>query len=495
MLYDNDYNRNLARQMHTISQRYIDNAKIVGGAILGGTVLENSESECDSDYNEGGNGFAEGTHLDTGFGPTLGASPLDKITKETIIKEAKLAQGGAPFPPLVPTVGGAILGAQVGGAKYDVNTAHQTLMGGPQMGLGKREGKGFWDDFKHGFDSTIDTVGKIATTAAAIAPLVKMVAGKRGRPKGSGKKGKGILDTVKNAADDVEAAAKVGHVLEHMMDPSISDLSGMGRRKLVPRDNLPSSSMGGANVAQDIQNANEAFNVGEMGNDAGVDGNTVGGHEKLADKFKPVLKALADHSKKLGRQLKVSDYDELLKHKVFDKVKPVLEELPALIGVTGKGKRASLEKELKGKGIMDTLGPLMKFAPLLLGLGKHKGKGFLSGLLSDIGLGKKKEEGKGFISGLLSDIGLGKKKGKGEPALDKGANEELEDLPKAMAEKGGKKKGAKAGFLPQEVLSKVGGRKPSEWALLVKKVMADNKFKKMADAIAHIKKNGLYKKK
>lgn len=72
------------------------------------------------------------------------------------------------------------------------------------------------------------------------------------------------------------------------------------------------------------------------------------------------------------------------------------------------------EKEMKKKEKMES---------------KKKGKGIISGLLADIGLGKKedkpsKKKGKGIISGLLADIGLGKNEG--------GSKEKLtpkEDLP------------------------------------------------------------------
>ena len=522
MLYDNAYNRNLSRQLHEIAQRRINHAKVIGGAILGGVIHELSESDTDDDYKEGiegGNGFAAGTHLDTGFGPTLGASPVDKITKEAVLHEAKMAQGGA---------------------QHNVNSGHQTLMGGPQMGMGNRkvEAKGFWDDFATGFKQGFNGVMDVATP---LLPLAGLLAGKKEKKKRGG--------------------AKQWHELKD-------------------KNELPSSSMGGAkrkkpilNAKQDlskvIAEANPAFDLTEIGNQAGVEGNTHGSAKLsyahgagIFDKVKAALRYLKDYAIKKAKNLEPSDFLDLSKERIFLKIaRELVNELPDFIdAVKGGAKRAALRRHLKttdeGRGLLDTVGPLLKFAPLLLGLGKHKGK-----------------VGKGFLSGLLSEFGLGKRKrkGKGMPALDKGTNEELADLPKAQAEgkgilsdvlgaiglgkkkakkekkgKGilkdighlaesavldsiglGKKKGKgkKELLLPQQVLTQkkegkgilsdvlgaiglgkkkggkmkdnieVGGkRKASAWAMLVKKVMAEQKMAKMADAIAYIKKHNLYKK-
>jgi hypothetical protein len=100
-------------------------------------------------------------------------------------------------------------------------------------------------------------------------------------------------------------------------------------------------------------------------------------------------------------------------------------------------------------------------------------------------------------------------RGKGE--IDGSTKEELANLPKPNAI-GGKKKSLKdrikkdtkkGNGLIGDVLGAVGlgedekvegGKKKSEYSILVKKIMNDNKMK-MIDAIKYIKDNGLYKKK
>lgn len=516
MLYDNTYNRDLAKQLHLISQRYVDHAKFVGGAILGGTVPEVSDSESDSDHDnyEGGNGFAQGTHLDTGFGPTLGASPLDKVTKATILKEAKLAQGGK---------------------KLEINTSHQNLMGGPQMGLGKREGKGFWDDLKAAGPDILDSVAKTAAAVAPIIPIVKAIAGKK-KGKGAsgghalvpkaqlpsssmgqgkkGRKGKGFFGDLakgfkKGFDATMDTAGKVASVVGPALPvvlPVVKALAGKGKKK---RD-----------VAQAIADAQTAFNVptppinlpevSPATSESSTERVVGGALPAFFDKFKPILKYLSDYAVRKGMNLKLSDFKDLSKEKVFKTIaSEIISELPNLIKLAKGGGMKDMKKHYKGSGFLSSIAPLVKFAPLLLGLGK-KGKG----VYSDVQKGKYKIEGSG-------------------PALDKGPIEEIENLPPAQAGKGKKKgkgilssllsdvglgKPKKGGLLPQETLTKKGKgkkkekeakeekkeeeakveggkKKASEWAKLVKKVMGEQKMSRMADAIAYIKKHNLYKKK
>lgn len=501
MIYDNPYNRSIGRQLHEIAQRHINHAKIVGGAILGGVVHDCSDTDSNYSENlEGGNGFAAGTHLDTGFGPTLGASPVDKITNAAVAEAVKKADGGA---------------------KYKLNTAHQTLMGGPQQGLGKPhvEAKGFWDDFSTGFKQGFNGVMDVAK------PLIPLLAA---------------------AGKEKEGGAKEWHALKD-------------------KNELPSSSMGGSkeNMANVLAEANPAFNSASAPVYAATHDTSLSyAHGAGAfDKVKAALKYLKDYAVRKAKNIEPSDFMDLSKEKIFLKIaKELVNELPGFVDtVKGAGKRAALRKHLRsteeGRGLLDTVAPLLKFAPILLGLGKHKGK-----------------MGKGFLSDLISDIGLGKKKAravKGRAAFDQGANDEIENLPKAQGLPEKKKRARKAVggailggtelgkdkdialdksnvgsqkglFLPQEVLTKKGGkkgekkakkgkkeegkgiisdvlsdiglgkkedkeekkeeeaeggkRKASPWALLVKKVMADQKMTKMSDAIAYIKEKNLYKK-
>ena len=378
MPYDNKYNRSIAEQLHRINQNYITHSHYIGGAILGGTHF--SDSDSDSDYSsssdesvKGEGGFAEATHLDTGFEPTVGATKVE-------------------------------------GGKMLINTHSQKLTGNGERAIGSGEraigsgerviGGDFWNDFKSGFDSVVDTVGNVANAASKVIPVVQTVSG------------------------------LLGHGEEGLH---------LNKHDLTPVDNLPSSSMGGSkkkkrggnkkalqsieNVQQQIKDANEAFG-----------GRKVSGPAlKFINEVSPYLK--------LGKSL-LERYDK----DGLKAVPKLLLDVHDSLSKEGKGRMKKLGGQEKAELVKDALEALQE------GKNELKGGGLIGSLFNMVGLGKKKKMGKGLgLLGPLSNIAgavtgipmlahmgnaVGNILGLGEPAmipLDHAAKQEIADLPKAQA--------------------------------------------------------------
>ena len=414
MLYDNAYNRGLAEKLHRINQNYINHSRIMGGAILGGTEYYSD----DEDENvEGGNGFAAGTHNDTGVGSTLGATQAGGIQKTDMV-----------------------------GGKVIINTENQTLMGGNEEE--RRIGAGFWDDFKSGFDKVVDTVGKVADTAGKVIPV----------------------------------AAQVLPLL------GMGENEKLNQHNLIPVANMQSSSVGGKKKINALENAEQSVKAKKKMLNAQL----AFGGKKISGKILDVVNKISPFLHIAKNLLEKYDKDELkaTPQLVFD----IVHHLTKL----GKGKIEKVDGK-EGAGVISSLLGA-------IGLGKKEVEGIPIDKILDLKkISKSRKIGKGTlgtIGGLLDSV-----LGLGGPAFDKGATEEIENLPKAQAITGGKSKkklherlddaNIKGGEeKKEEKEEKVeGGKKQTEWTKLVKKIMDDKGIKKMADAIKYIKDNNLYKKK
>jgi hypothetical protein len=140
----NDYNLNIANQAKDILQKKIDFDNLHTDNIVGGS------------------GFAMATHLDTGFGPTLGAE--GEVGKG-------LSAGNGP----------------IAGAKPRKRGGNGPIAGGKP----RRKKGGDLNDILNGVSSVAKTVGDVASTAIPIAERVLplLAAGKK-KPR---KKGGAVL--------------------------------------------------------------------------------------------------------------------------------------------------------------------------------------------------------------------------------------------------------------------------------------------------------------
>jgi hypothetical protein len=430
MLYDNSYNRQLQAQLHAINQRYINHSKFVGGAAIAGAGYNDSESDRDSE------------HEDVEKKEVEGGSGFAEGTYRDTGADATLGAS--------PSNGKGIETTEMVGGKIMINTDSQKLMGGNED-YDRKVGAGFWDDFKSGFDKVVDTVGNVASTASKVIPVVQAAAPIVSKLMGGKKKGR---------------KAKGGALNKHGLTDKSQLHSVIGGQK--------ENQLGQMQDTQDqIKNAQLAFGGKKLS----------GAVLKFINKIEPHLK--------LGKQY-LEKYDKDEKISVPKLLFDVYNNL------SGNGKKVFTElDDIKGAGLIgDIFGAI--------GLGKDEIEGGYK--LSKLMKPRNKMTG-GFLQFLpmlasavaptLISKAIDMVRGKGE--IDGSTKEELDNLPKSNAI-GGKKKSLKdrikkgSGLLGDVLGAVEGGKKKSEYSILVKKIMNDNKMK-MIDAIKYIKDNGLYKKK
>jgi hypothetical protein len=264
MPYNNNYNQDIAKKYIELNKKYIDNERennqlfhhnleytqfgnanknLEGGAVptdlnddvkygvnqgvraVYGDASQYGSNEGEKNYVKGGSGFAEGSHMDTGFTKTLGAGKTgkgSKVFKKESLKLVRKEGGKKRGRPSKKLTGGTELGlpkkSSLEGAGIMDESVKRVVGGGKKRGRPAKkhlEGEGFFDDVWSGIKTVASPVLKIAK------PLLKMVPDPRAQMAG-------------NLLDAVGAGKKRGR-------PS----KMKGGRELVPVANMKASSMAG----------------------------------------------------------------------------------------------------------------------------------------------------------------------------------------------------------------------------------------------------------
>lgn len=284
MPYNNEMNRDIARQLNTINERFatlyayspVDGRGGYSGGAAGVLFQTASASKRDGEdnmYNNqmhlpnvysygndsegmaGGNAFAKGTFRDTGFGESLGAGKATgEFDKDNIIGYGNGVVGagmqGGTFWDTLGDIGNTALkfaplllalGKPTGGSHAeDVGKAFKETM--ECAGL---SGGNFWNDFIKGIGDVADVAGKIVPVAMKVfgkgdvgdAQITPNTGGKkRGRPKGSGIKEdvKKYVEAVKDniAKKEKKGGAILGNPDGYPRQGNSQRVAGRGRPKV-----------------------------------------------------------------------------------------------------------------------------------------------------------------------------------------------------------------------------------------------------------------------
>lgn len=320
MPYNNNYNQDIAKKYINLNKRYIDNERknnqlfhhnleytqfgnanknLEGGAVptdlnddvkygvnqgvraVYGDASQYGSNEGEKNNVKGGSGFAEGTHMDTGFTKTLGAGKTGKGSKVFKNESLKLVrkEGGKKRgrPSKKHLEGEGFFDSVLSGLKSVASVAKPILKMIPDkraqmagnvldaVGAGKKRGR---PSKKMTGGTELGLPKKSSLEGAGLmSENVKRVVGggkKRGRPAKKHLEGEGFFDDVwsgiKTVASPVLKIAKP--LLKMVPDPraqmagNLLDAVGAGKkrgrpskmkggRELVPVANMKASSMAG----------------------------------------------------------------------------------------------------------------------------------------------------------------------------------------------------------------------------------------------------------
>ena len=283
MPYNNEMNRDIARQLNTINERFatlyayspVDGRGGYEGGAAGVLFQTASASKRDGEDNmynnqmnlpnvyhygndsegmDGGNAFAKGTFRDTGFGESLGAGKATgEFDKDNIVGYGNGVVGagmeGGTFWDTLGDIGNTALkfaplllalGKPTGGSHAeDIGKAFKETMEGAGI-----SGGNFWNDFIKGIGDVADVAGKIVPVAMKVfgkgdvgeAQITPSGGKKRGRPKKC--EGSGLKEDIKKATKfgaDIITEMKTNPTeakkkLEKIANTSVGDIISMTKK-------------------------------------------------------------------------------------------------------------------------------------------------------------------------------------------------------------------------------------------------------------------------